>query len=153
MKNRKTLSIFICTLLLSSCFIIKTENTNNFTTKELLYRAIYYGVSNTASFYISNNLTQSTKQNIPLFIFTQLASQTIALELLNNYGPDKTYIEKVGKMRFASSLCSAGGFLLGSEFIGGPIGMAIGSAIFGTTYDLLINKAISCIYPSPEKKY
>ncbi len=148
MKNKKSILIFACTLLLSSCFIIKTENTNNFTAKELLYRAAYYGTANvvsstTANYFVPNiNTIKKDDPDITkkLFCFFGiiLATQMTSLELLNNYGQDKTYIKKMGKKRIISNLASFAGVLLGSSC--GSIGSVTCGAACGAGSDYILNK-------------
>ena len=163
MKNRKALSIFVCTLLLSTCLLIKTENTNNFTKKELLWRMANYGLISTSYLYIvnyifkpANKTRRQDKINRSYAAIaarlTASATYIVTLELLNNYGPDKTYIEKVGKNRFISNIASITGITLGriicgdicENIAGKTIGVAIsrfiGASVCGAVSDYILNE-------------
>ena len=154
MKNRKTLSTFMFTLLLSSCLLIKTDNTNKFTKKDFFYRMAGYGVINSASVLIAGALsyliTKNKKTEYFVFFSAFPIIQTTALEAFNNYGPDKTYIKKLGKKRFVSNIASIVGTLVGfmlfededetSIATGEKIGIAMGGAMCGATSDMLLIK-------------
>lgn len=60
-----------------------------------------YGLINPASFFISHSFIGKIKKDDPnkgkktiLFVVTSLAIQTVALELLNYYGPDSRKIRQ-----------------------------------------------------------
>ena len=166
MKNRKALSTFIFTLLLSTCLLIKTDNTNSFTTQELFYNASNYGISNFVAIsmiscirsfkaYKNNNwllpLEDKNKWPYPLLTY---AAQTIIMEGMNYIDP--TYKKKLGKKRFISSTISFVGTIFGNTIFNSEIIGLILGPILGTTSDILLNKQFppknSPLDPSTLKK-
>ncbi len=144
MKNRKTLSIFVYTFLLSTCFIIKTENPHNLTKEELLDRIALHATIPPLSILMASSLCN----NKGIIVGSSIIFQTIALELTNDTNPKTNYLKKLGKKRFISNIASIMGAYIGlticpNNLLGHLTGLSVGGAICGAGSDYLLAKLFS----------
>ena len=166
MKNRKALSVFVCTLLLSTCLPIKTENTNNFTAKELLGSMCLYALANYLSISIAGSIIKDDKQNLTTAdtcaVFGLSTMIQIAYLELHHYYPEYSCIIKLDKKRFISYAMSELGAFAGlaigheSSFPTQLFYTFAGAAVCGTGSDYILTNLFpaknSPIDPSTLKK-